>query len=529
MKKIIILSVVFLFVGLCFQPAFANNNSISVGKVEQQPKDGLFIETFGGLLFDWGKYVQQTTDGGYIITGTTTSYIEGYFDVWLIKTDSAGNKEWDRAFGGKDNDEGYCVQQTSDGGYIITGYTGSISGVGGNVWLIKTDNNGNKVWDRIFGGKDLEDKDEGFCVQQTNDGGYIIAGKTKSFGAGNYDVWLIKTDSTGNIVLNRTFGGTGYDEGYCVQQTTDDGFIITGYTLSFGNGHDVWLIKTDSTGNEMWNRTFGKDGGYGYSVQQTYDGGYIITGKTWSIGAKDWDVCLIKTDSAGNEMWNRTFGGTEYEEGYCVQQTTDGGYIITGETESFGGGDYYDVWLIKTDSAGNKEWDRLFGGTEWDTGFCVQQTSDGGYIITGETFSFGGGADDVWLIKTNEDGDVDPFPPVKPMIGETHTSYTYSFISKDLNGDDVSYYIVWGDGKTTGWTDFQSSRESYYERHTWESCGIYLIRGKAKDITGLESDWGTLIVVKSRNKETNNQLLLLRLLERFPLLQKLIQQPWFGL
>ena len=522
MNKVIVVGVIALFVGIGFQPGFANDNIISIGKTEEQSRDGIFIKTLGGWMDDSGKYVQQTTDGGYIITGMTSSYGAGDYDVWLIKTDSAGKKKWDRTFGGTKQDEGYCVQQTSDGGYIITGYVMSFGAGSRDAWLIKTDSVGNKEWDRTFGGTE---SDYGNCVQQTTDGGYIITGRTSSFGAGAGDVWLIKTDSNGNMVQNRTFGGTKGDSGYCVQQTTDGGYIIGGYTFSFGAEHyDVWLIKTDSAGNMMWNKTFG--GISGYCVQHTTDAGYIITGYRWSLeDADSTDVCLIKTDSDGNEMWNRTFGGTESDYGNCVRQTTDDGYIITGDTFSFGDDNYkLDIWLIKTDSAGNKEWDKLFGGTHWEEGNCVETTTDGGYIITGETVSFGAGAGDVWLIKTNKDGDVNPFPPVKPIIndpGKTWIPKTYSFKSKDLNGDNVSYYIVWEDGNITSWTNFQSSRESYYERHTWATCGIHLIRAKAKDITGLESDWGTLIIFSSRNKETNNQLLLLLILERSPLLQKL--------
>ena len=355
--------------------------------------------TFGGSAYDKGDSVQQTSDGGYIIAGMTASSGAGSQDGWLIKTDSSGNQSWAKTFGGTGWDKFRSVKQTSDGGYIATGYTDSSGAGGPDVWLVKTDASGNQSWAKTFGGAF---NDEGFSVSTTSDGGYIIVGYMNT---SSRDVFLIKTDSSGNQSWAKTFGGTGDDEGYSVQQTSDGGYIITGSTHSYiTNSKDVTLIKTDSSGNQSWVKAFGGTGDdKGYSVQQTSDGGYIITGYSDAYNTGTYSLWLIKTDSSGNQSWDNLFGAIGWDyKGYSVQQTSDGGYIIAGQENCFGGGGY-DVWLIKTNSSGIQSWYKTFGGTGTDKGYSVQQTSDGGYIIAGETGSYSVGGD-VWLIKTDSSG-----------------------------------------------------------------------------------------------------------------------------
>jgi hypothetical protein len=374
----------------------------SVWSGEHQLTVSSFAATFGGDVGDFGYSVQHTPDAGFIVAGSTYSYGAGWCDIWLIKTDAEGNKVWDKTFGGANNDYGNSVQQTFDGGYIVAGCTYSHGSGGGDVWLIKTDALGNGVWAKTFGGPSL---DAGNCVEQISDGGYIIAGSTSSYGAGLPDIWLIKTDAYGNEVWDRTFGGTESDEGTSVQQTLDGGYIVSGYTASQGEGgYDVWLVKTDSAGNKLWDRTFGGGGDdRAYSVRQTADRGYVICGYTASSGAGEDDVWLTKTDSSGERLWDRTFGGTEWERGYSAEQTFDGGYVITGYTYTYGVTGP-DVWLIKTDESGTGVWDKAFGATSRDEGYSVRQTSDGGYVVVGYTIpSFSEDAD-VLLIKTDAEG-----------------------------------------------------------------------------------------------------------------------------
>ena len=389
-KLLLLLSVLFL---------------ISWGCEGVELEDGLtlFTKNFGGNLWDYGNSVQQTIDGGYIITGEISSSENGSSDIWLIKTDSEGQEEWNQTFDGNDRDYGKSVKQTVDGGYIIIGSTGSDYYY--DVWLIKTDPKGTEEWNQTFDG---DNKDYGNSVQQTIDGGYIITGEISSSGNGSSDVLLIKTDQQGQEEWIQTFGGSDYDIGNSIEQTYDGGYIITGSTRSYGNGSsDVLLIKTDQQGQEEWIQTFG--GGYidiGNSIKQTSDNGYIITGYTQSYGNGSRDVWLIKTNSQGNEEWNQTFGGSYIDIGNSIQQTIDGGYIITGSR----GTDYYsDLWLIKTDYQGNEEWNQTFGGNDYDFGNSVQQTTDDGYIIIGHTKSYGNGGYDIFLIKTDSDGNTEPY------------------------------------------------------------------------------------------------------------------------
>ena len=364
-----------------------------------QSGDEQWNRTFGGSGWDVGFSVAQTSDGGYIVAGYTRSYGAGGNDVWLIKTNSEGNRQWSRTFGGSDWDGAYCVAQTSDGGYIVAGYTRSYDAGADDAWLIKTDSEGNEQWNRVFDGSGW---DGAYSVEQTTDGGYILTGWRGSYiGRHQNDIWLIKTDSEGNEQWNRVFGGLLLDVGRCVRQTSDGGYIVIGKTWSYGAGcYDVWLIKTDSEGNKQWNRTFGgSEWDVGNCVAQTSDGGYIIAGRTTSYGAGAGDAWLIKTDSEGDEQWNQTFGGSGYDVGYCVTQTSDGGYIIAGEARSYADS-RGDAWLIKTDSGGDEQWSQTFGGLGYyDVSYSVDQTSDGGYIVTGWTRSYGAGRDSVWLIK----------------------------------------------------------------------------------------------------------------------------------
>ena len=311
--------------------------------------------TFGGNERDFGISIIKTPDGGFIILSNTYSFGNGLRDFWLIKTNASGLEEWSQTFGGSESDVSADFQQTTDGGFIIVGSTSSFGSTNTeDVWLIKTDSNGEEEWNKTFGGGK---SDTGNSIKQTPDDGFIIVGNTYSFGNGDGDVWLIKTDSNGEEEWSKTFGGKYSDASNSIQLVPGNGYIIVGNTVIAENDpSDVWLIKTDSNGNEQWNKTFGGDYGHsGISIKNTPDGGFIIAGLQATL--RDSDMLLIKTHSNGEEEWNKTFGGiqtpgiTGMDYAESVEQTTDGGYIIIGTTNCYGNG-RADIWLIQVDSRG---------------------------------------------------------------------------------------------------------------------------------------------------------------------------------
>jgi hypothetical protein len=356
-----------------------------------------FERWYGGSGRDYGRSVAQTFDGGYIITGETSSY-GGTYDVYLIRTNADGDTTWTRTYGGSGTDYGYSVIQTSDAGFAVAG---SYLNEGYfDVYLIKTDSLGDTSWTRTYGGSA---HDYGSSVSQTTDGGYIITGYSEHEPYFHH-VYIVKTDSLGNTSWTKTYGGVYDERAYAVEQTSDGGYIIAGETSSYGAGaYDVYLLKTDSLGDTCWTRTYGgTDYDRGHAVKQTLDGGYIIAGNTTSFGAGLGDVYLIKVDSLGNTGWTKTYGGTDSDGAESIARTSDGGYIITGFTSY--AIDSCDVYLIKTDSIGDTAWTRTYGGTGWEWGDAVAQTQDGGYIIAGNTDSYGAGLNDVYLIKTDANG-----------------------------------------------------------------------------------------------------------------------------
>ncbi len=365
--------------------------------------DTLWTRTYGGANIDVAYDVQPAADGGFIVTGYTRSFGAAGHNLWLFKADSSGNPQWNFAFGGSSDDEGQAVCRTTDGGYVAAGFTQSSGAGGKDVWLVKVNALGSQDWIRNFGGSS---DDEAYAIQETAEGGLIIAGATSSFGAGSRDMWLIKTNASGNPVWTRTYGGLASDGAWSVSQTSDDGFILAGWTFSYGPSGlgNAWLVKTDSLGIMEWNRAFGGlDVDRGYAARQTADGGYIMAGYTDSFGAGLYDQYLVKTDDEGTEQWSRAFGGTGRDYANAVVETEDGGYLTAGYTLSYGaGGD--DMYLVRTNGDGDFQWYTTFGGSASDVAYAVANTQDGGYVVAGHTLSSGAGLHDAWVIRLEPEG-----------------------------------------------------------------------------------------------------------------------------
>jgi len=344
---------------------------------------------FGGAGEDWPSAVMQTADRGYVIAGVTDSFGAGRSDVYLIRTDSKGKLLWQRTFGGAHKDEACSLDQTRDGGFIIAGWTLSFGAGRRDVYLIKTDSNGNQVWQKTFGGAK---SDRAYCVRQTPDGGYIVAGSTRSFGRVWGDVYLVKTDAEGNLVWQKNFGGSKSECGYSLRITRDGGYIIVGSSRSFGSGgHDVYLLKTDAEGNLLWERTFGgSDWDCGKFVEQTPDGGYVIAGTTDSLSVQGADVYLLKTDPEGNLVWHQVVGGPQSESVCCLHVSRDGGFAVAGKTDGL-------FYLITGNDKADLVWRRSFVARVRGYSSCGCRTTDGGFVFAGSITR--GGDGDVYLLK----------------------------------------------------------------------------------------------------------------------------------
>jgi hypothetical protein len=358
----------------------------------------------GDKARDRGINLLQTRDGGYAILGYTSSFGAGGEDVYLVRLNPQGEVLWSQTYGGASNDNGWAILETEEHGFMVFGFTSSFGAGGVDMYLVKTDAEGGLLWERTFGGPRSE---YGWAMTTTSDEGYALAGQTESFGEGDKDGYLVKVDADGEEIWAQTFGETKEDRLYSIDRANDGGFVLVGTTRSFGDGdRKAYLVKTDSSGELAWTQVFGQDhDDVGHSVRQTADGGYIVTGYTASFDARGYDTWLMKTDETGALEWQEFYGGNGDDRTIYGEQTDDGGYILTGYTKSFGAGGW-DVFLVKADPSGDVSWHKTFGDVREDTGYTVRQASDNGFILTGETYSFGKGGGDMYIIKVDQHGEI---------------------------------------------------------------------------------------------------------------------------
>ncbi|MCW4017142.1 MAG: hypothetical protein NWF00_00425 [Candidatus Bathyarchaeota archaeon] len=361
--------------------------------------------TYGGPYGDKAYALTKTQDGGYALAGTTNSFGSGIINAWLVKTNAEGEMQWNQTYSGLEQGIVDSMVQTADGGYALAGYSYAIDEGGIYVWLIKTDSDGNLLWNNTY--TDLGTA-IAYGIIQTADGGYALVGASNTVGEGGNDGWLIKVDSDGALEWYQTYGAAQNDALYSIVQAADGGYVLGGESDSYGSGaNNLWLIKTDSSGMAQWNQTYGDSNNFiSGTLIKTQDGGYAIVG-TVQVSGSD-EFVLVKTDSSGNMQWNQTYRGINFSDALFGIQTSDGGYALTGVTDAIEPA-YAKGWLVKTDSNGIAQWNQTYGGPAQNVLGSIVQNSDGTYVLAGYTNSTGAGAEDFWLIKTDATGVIPEF------------------------------------------------------------------------------------------------------------------------
>jgi hypothetical protein len=363
----------------------------------QSGPDTLWTHTYGGSGNDWCYAVRQTSDEGFIFAGQSNS-ISSQYDVYLVRTNCDGDTLWTRRFGGSGNDGARAICETTDGGFIVAGSTVSYGAGLSDVYLLRLTSTGDTVWTRAFGGAA---GDYGRAVVQAADGGFVVAGITASFGAGGSDAYLLKTNAQGTLLWSRTYGTAQADEGRGLARTLDNGYLLAGSTWSAGGSwSDALLIRTDSNGDTLWMHTYGgADQDWFNAVSPTADGGFIAAGQSWLPEATNPDIYLLKLNSSGTTQWTRLLSGPGADEANAVIQASDGGFFAAGYTAPTGGSTT-DCYIVKTDSTGQQEWARVYGGSQADVAWDAIQTMNDGFVVCGETNSIGHGNYDYYVVAT---------------------------------------------------------------------------------------------------------------------------------
>lgn len=456
--------------------------------------------TIGGNSYDWLLSIDQTTDGGYILGGYTSSDLSGDktdvsrggYDLWIIKLEPTGEIEWQKTIGGGNSDQAFDIHQISDGSFVVIGY--SESNIGGDksensqgsadYWVLKLDTLGNILWQNTIGGSET---DIARAIVETADGGFLLGGgsmsdisgdkTTANFGFDDY--WVLKLNSVGDIEWQQSYGGEQIDVLMSMEQTNDGGFILGGISQSGYSGNkteacqginDYWIIKIDDAGNILWQNTIGGNNDDKlHQIHCTSDGGYILAGDSqsdlsgdkteWSMGL--YDFWIVKVDSTGQIVWQNTIGGSEYDYLFDIKETTSGQFILTGHSNSAISGDktssnygWFDYWVMKLNSLGDSIiWQLTFGGSAFEATYEVEQTADGGFIFCGSSESgispvkeeICQGYYDYWIIKLSVD-----CPETQELCngidddcdGNIDEEYTFINYYLDFDGDDYGNLLI---------------------------------------------------------------------------------------
>jgi len=358
---------------------------------------------FGGVNDDRAYSIVQTPDSGFVAIGSSRSFSCDSADVIVVKTKADGGIAWLETYGGNGEDCGYEIIMTNDGNFVFTGrYDGGDPFSGGAVYIAKIEQSGDTLWTRRYTN---EDANYSYCIAQTLDEGYIAAGATGAYTTG-YFLYVLKIDTDGDSMWTRLYYSETATYARSICLTPDNCYAIAcqRISLSTGTDYDAYIVKIDSIGDTLWTRTYG---GIAYDdaqcIKPTEDGGFIVVGSRNCYAPTFYDIWVLKLDSYGDTMWTKTYGGSDSEIGRSIAQTDDGGFIITGHTYSYGAGTN-DVYLIKTDTFGDTLWTTTFGGSGYEEGNSVIITNEGGYAVAGYTSSYGAGINDVYLIKTDWSG-----------------------------------------------------------------------------------------------------------------------------
>ncbi len=399
--KVFIVSLLLTLIFLAWSQVTSANQRAgqrSSGYVQAQSGVTTWARTYGGSNDDYASSIVQTSDGGYVFAGTTTSFGAGGNDFWVVKVDALGNIVWQKAYGGVGDDKGdpSSVVQTSDGGYAVAGRTNSFGAGSNDIWVIRLNSSGDLVWSKTYGGVNTDDARQ---IITTADGGFIVVGDTLSFGTGDWDAWLLKLNADGTISWQKTYGRNTLDQGFSVAQTSDGGYVVSGY-VSFAN-QDASILRLDSDGNMLWSRSYGGlSNDWASSIKTTTDGGFIVGGVQGDVG-----FWILKLDSSGAVQWQNGFSGLTPYNWTTVSQVGDGGYIFAASAQSFGAG-LIDMLVVRLDSLGNIRWQKTYGTSNFDYALSVAVTSDGGFIVAGYTNALGAGGYDAWVLKLDENGNL---------------------------------------------------------------------------------------------------------------------------